>query len=65
MKQEMDYAKITNIEFDGIDHSDYPDYSDAYIVSADYDGVEMTDLQIEEINEDRDFVYEKLMDNLI
>ena len=65
MKQEMDYAKITNIEFDGIDYLDYPDYSDAYIVSADYDGLEMTDSQIEEINEDRDFVYEKLMDYLL
>ena len=64
MKQEMDYAKITNIEFDGIDYLDYPDYSDAYIVSADYDGLEMTDSQIEEINEDRDFVYEQLMDYL-
>ena len=61
---KFDYSKISNIQFDGIDHSDYPDYCDAYIVSADYDGVEMTEAQLEEINEDGDFVYEKLIDYL-
>lgn len=60
----LDYSKITNIEFDGIDHKDYPDYCDAHIVSADYDGEEMTNEQIEILNEDRDFVYDKLMDYL-
>ena len=60
----LDYGKITNIEFDGIDHSDYPDYCDAYIVSADYDGQPMTEEQLEEICEDGDFVYESLMNYL-
>ena len=62
--QKFDYSKISNIEFDGIDHSDYPDYCDAYIASADYDGVEMTEAQLEEINKDGDFVYEKLINHL-
>jgi hypothetical protein len=39
----MDYNKIDNIEIDGIDTADYPDFADAYILSADYNGVEMTD----------------------
>ena len=60
----LDYKLISNIQFDGIDHKDAPDYCDAYIVSADYDGVEMTDEQIELLNDDRDYVYEKLMDYL-
>ena len=60
----LDYSKIANIEFDGIDHSDYPDYCDAYIVSADYDGQPMTEEQLEEICEDGDFVYESLMNYL-
>ncbi len=60
----LDYNKITNIEFDGIDHSDYPDYCDAYIVSADYDGQPMTEEQLEELCEDGDFVYESLMNYL-
>jgi hypothetical protein len=60
----LDYKLISNIQFDGIDHKDAPDYCDAYIVNADYDGVEMTDEQIELLNDDRDYVYEKLMDHL-
>ena len=58
----MDYSKITNIEFEGIDHSDYPDYCDAYIVKAEYNGVLMTEEEIESLP--RDFVYEQLMEYL-
>ena len=54
----MDYKKIDNIEVDGIDTKDYPDFCDAFIASADYKGVEMTEEQLDELNEDRDFVYE-------
>ena len=60
----MDYSKITNIEFDGIDYDDYPDMVDAYIVYAEYDGVEMTAEQLDKINDDSDFVYEQLMEYL-
>lgn len=56
----MDYAKITNIEFDDVDRNDHPDYCDAYILSADYNGREMTEDELEEINQDRTFVLEKL-----
>ena len=58
---KLDYSKISNIQFDGIDHKDAPDYCDAYISSADYDGEDMTEWQLEEINNDHDFVYEQLM----
>ena len=61
---KIDYNKITNIEVDGIDTKDYPDFCDAFISSADYDGVEMTDEQLDEINEDRDFVYESVQEFL-
>ena len=30
----LDYSKITNIEFKGINHRDYPDYCDAYIATG-------------------------------
>jgi hypothetical protein len=60
----LDYKLISNIQFDGIDHKDAPDYCDAYIVNAEYDGVEMTDEQIELLNDDRYYVYEKLMNYL-
>ena len=60
----MDLTKIDNLEFDGIDHEDHPDYCDAYILSADYDGKEMTEQQLEELNEDKEFVHEKLFNYL-
>tara|TARA_R100000951_G_scaffold92984_1_gene81503 strand:+ start:159 stop:371 length:213 start_codon:yes stop_codon:yes gene_type:complete len=63
-KKNMDYKKIDNIEIDGIDTKDYPDFCDAYIVSADYDGVPMNNEQLDKLNEDGDFVYEHIMDYL-
>jgi hypothetical protein len=60
----MDYKKIDNIEIDGIDTKDYPDFCDAYISSADYDGKPMTDEQLDELNEDGDYVYGHIMDYL-
>jgi len=56
----MDYKKITNVVLDGINLEDYPDFCDAFIVSADYDGEPMTDDQIDKLNEDSDLVYTKI-----
>jgi|14_taG_2_1085336.scaffolds.fasta_scaffold01801_5 hypothetical protein len=57
--------KAHDIEVDGIDWSDYPDFSDAFIVSAKHeDGTEFTDEEIEELNEDRDLVYKSVEDVL-
>jgi len=58
--EKLDYSLISNISFDGIEFDDYPDFCDAYIDSADYDGEPMTDGQLELLNDDRDFVFEKL-----
>jgi hypothetical protein len=54
----MNYKLIDNIEVDGVDTKDYPDFCDAYILSADYDGKPMNEDQLSEINEDSDFVYD-------
>ena len=53
---EFDYSKISNVMVDGIDMEDYGDFCDAYITSADYNGKPMTDEQIEELNNDSEFV---------
>ena len=64
LEKKMEYKKIDNIEIDGINTKDYPDFCDAYISSADYDGVPMTDEQLDEINEDGDFQHECIMNDL-
>jgi hypothetical protein len=56
----LDYSLIDNVQIDGVDSSDYPDFCDAYIVSADYDGREMTDDEIELLNDDGDFVLQQV-----
>ena len=60
--EPLDYTKITNIEFEGIDYRDAPDFADAYISNADYNGEEMTDAQLEELNSDSGFVYDMLIE---
>ena len=49
--------KYTNVKIEGIDHNDYPDYCDDYIVYAEVNGVPLTDDEIEELN-DSDIRYE-------
>ena len=61
---ELDYSKITDVELDGIDTRDYPDFCDAFVCSATYKGREMTDSELDRLNEDSDFVYEKVMERL-
>ena len=54
----LDYDQIDNVVLGGIDTKDYPDFCDAYIESADYYGEEMTESEIDVLNQDSDFVYE-------
>ena len=60
----MDYDKIDNLVFGDIDYDDYPDFCDAYILSGDYDGRELTEEELDILNDDNDFVYTKLMEYL-
>jgi hypothetical protein len=60
----MELDKINNIELGGIDPGDYPDFCDAYIVSAEIDGVELTDSEIEELNCNSEFVYDCVLNYL-
>jgi len=53
------------MQFDGIDFGDYPDFCDAFCHDADYDGVQMTDEQLDLLNDEhRDFVYDSLYKSL-
>lgn len=55
--------EYTNVKFEGIDHKDYPDYCDAYIVYAELNGVPLNDEEIEELDSS-DSKYDLLMKHL-
>jgi hypothetical protein len=52
----LDYSKISNVSIGGLDMQDYPDFCDAYIESADYGNREMTDEELDILNEDGEFI---------
>jgi hypothetical protein len=58
----MELSKINNVVFENIDFNDYPDYSDAYIFSADYDGKPMSKIELDSLPSE--WVYELLIKQL-
>ena len=61
----LDLSKIEDIEFDGINHDDYPDYCDAFVTSATYKGRDLSEEELEWVGDEHsDWVYEKLMEHL-
>jgi len=61
---KIDYSKLENVVIGGVDFEDYPDFCDAYIVAADYDGVALTELELDELSQDGEFVHETLFSQL-
>ena len=53
------------MEFEGVDFNDYPDFVDAFLAAADYNGKEMTDEQIDYVNDTYyEFVNEQVYQSL-
>ena len=62
---KIDVNKLENIEVDGIDTRDYPDFVDAFISYAEMDGVELTDEQLDELNDNYpDLIYDCVINHL-
>ncbi len=61
---DLNYDKIENIVLGDVYQYDYPDFCDAFIESADLDGIEMTEEQLNILNEDEDFVNSVIVDYL-
>lgn len=59
---DLDYTLIENVSLADIHMDDYPDFCDAFIETADYNGREMTEEELEVLNSDRDYVYARVMD---
>jgi hypothetical protein len=55
----LNYSKINNVKIGGLDMTDYPDFCDAYIESADYGDREMTEEELDILNEDSSFISEE------
>ena len=58
--------KVVDIEVDGVNSSDYPDFSDAYFSYACYeDGTPLTDEELEKLaDQNGDILHEKAYDSL-
>jgi len=61
-KEILDLTLVDNLEIEGT--HDYPDFADAQIINADYNGVKMTEAQLDLLNEDSDFVHESVLNYL-
>ena len=61
---KLDYNLITDVQVDGIDTKDCPDFCDAFISDATYKDRPMTEEELEVLNEDSSYVYECVMDRL-
>jgi hypothetical protein len=64
-KKTIDLTKITDIEFEGIDHRDYPDYCNAYISKAwiEIDGPEYILLPADLTTQNNHKFYRQLTEN--
>jgi hypothetical protein len=64
----IDFSKIDDIMFDSIDFRDAIDFSDAYIcrclIEDKGEWREATEEELDEINDNSEFVYEKLLDKI-
>lgn len=62
---QLNLSQIDNMEFEGVDFSDYPDFVDAYLVSADIDGRELTEEEVDYLNDEHyDFINERVFNSI-
>ena len=68
MTYKLDNLEVTDVQVDGLDMKDYPDFVDAYIDSAKFvsSGKELDDVQLEKLQEQNvEKFYEDVMDKCI
>ena len=58
---KIDFKKVEVLEVSDINHYDYPEYCDAYISEANYNGKPMSDKMLDEINDNHpEFVHQQV-----
>ena len=65
-KMNISTKQIDNIQFEGVEPEDYPDFCNAFIASCDIDGKEATEEQLDWINDNllenySDEIYQSLI----
>ena len=63
-KKKIEVWKLEDVTVEDIDMKDYPDFCDAFIASATIDGRELTDEELNEVNEDYDYLYTQIENTL-
>ena len=61
--KDLDLTKITDVEIEGMDMKDYPDFSDAFISYGYYKDRDLTELELDYINDFRpEFIQEQIFE---
>ena len=60
----IDFAKISEVVLEDIKYYDAPDFVDAYISEANINDRPATDKELDDINQNRDFVYNSIINYL-
>lgn len=62
---QINLSQIENMEFEGVDFSDYPDFVDAFLVSAEINGRDLTEEEIDYLNDEHyEFVNESVFSSI-
>lgn len=67
MKYKLNNLEVTDVEIDGVDMKDYPDFCDAYIESAKFvsSGKELNDDELIKLQEDNpELFFEDVMETV-
>ena len=61
---KINWTEVTDIQLDGIDSEDYPDFCDAFVASATYKGREATEEELEAMSNDSAVINQLVFDRL-
>ena len=61
---QIDTRKLENVIMADVQMFDFPDFVDAYVEYAEINGVELTDAQYDEVNENYEFLQQSAYESL-
>ena len=61
---QLDTRKLDNVVMADVQMFDFPDFVDAYVEYAEVNGVELTNAQYDEVNENYEFLQQSAYESL-